>query len=123
MELELVVAAIALMRSDQLERVSEAVEAALDDAVGEPSKVHGCARVKDGIINIAREVPRVRGQSDHAEVIIQVKEFGGFTCFWASDSKNRAFAITAAIRDGYIVSVDGAAYPWSSFRLGGGQLG
>lgn len=53
-----------------------------------------------------------------AEVLAQVKEYGGFDVFWAAaESTKRAHAIDRLIERGEIVWVKGGGYPWCRYRL------
>lgn len=63
-----------------------------------------------------RRRARIRKGSE-AEVLLQVRTYGGFTVFWASEMQRRARTLDDMVRRGLII-VTPRDFPWSDAVAG-----
>jgi len=81
-----------------------------------------CVKIGNGIIYLEKEVSdlnvdlRTR-QGREFEVLEQVRQFGGFPVFWATENQKRAHAIDRVSGSGQIVRQQGDLFPWCSYML------
>ena len=87
-----------------------------------------CFRIPNGIVTLADEIES--SQLDHdlrtrkgreEEVLAQIREYGGFSVFWATESQKRAHAIDRLQTTGAISRNRGVrkdAFPWCCYDLG-----
>lgn len=85
---------------------------------------------KDRIIHIsiAKEVDVLRKNkgkpaafkaNTREHVLAQIREFGGFTVFWATENQKRAKVIDAMSHSGEIVRVPDRGFPWCAYEIKG----
>ena len=55
------------------------------------------------------------------EVIKQVRDHGGFSIFWVTETQNRAHAATRLVERGVLVEDRKCPFPWHSYKIIGEQ--
>lgn len=64
------------------------------------------------------EVESRRGETPEAEVLRQVRKFGGFSVFWITANRKRAAAGDSLRRTGAILPAESRSpFPWCSWRV------
>lgn len=53
-----------------------------------------------------------------AEIISQVKKFGGFSVFWITENHLRAIVGTEMLKRGELVESKKSEYPWHVLKIG-----
>ena len=81
-----------------------------------------CVRITNGIVCFADEVEttsldlRTRDGRE-SEVLAQIRQFGGFSGFWATENLKRAYAIGRLTKAGKIQMVESdRPFPWCVYR-------
>lgn len=74
-------------------------------------------------ISFSKEIDPPKGvdlrtrKGRETEVLAQVRKFGGFTVFWATENLKRAHAIERLTEAGHIRRKRGGSYPWCPYKV------